>query len=151
MNWKAQITFVESDPTWKELEQAAADLREQVTAQDNQVHKLLYKLQRLLYVRDLVMQKVFDYEVVSEDHNDLLEKMTANDSECWHSMLTSGVDDLQTLICDICQTVAVARMDLEKLQESSRQAGSKCSDRAAELRGEWIKQQRAQQQEGTDV
>lgn len=149
MNWRAQIAFVESDQTWKELEQSTADLREQVTAQENQISKLLYKMQRLLYVRDVITQKVMDYEVVSEEHDRLLEKLTANDSECWHSMLTSGADDLQTLICDICQTVAVARMDLDKLQETFRETGAKCSARAAVLRGEWFKQQR--EQEETDV
>lgn len=129
--------FVSADPSSQQLEKAASELRESVSSRHTDITRATYKLQRLLILRDVVLKQMFELEDTTTETDNLLESLTANSGEAWCGMISQGVEDLQLLICDVCEEVAQARKDHDDLDQKRREAWAKVSERSQELRKQW--------------
>lgn len=129
--------FVSADPSYQQLEQAASELRENVSRRHTDITRATYKLQRLLILRDIVQKQMFELEDLSTETDELLNDLTANSGEAWCGMVHQGLEDLQLLICDVCEEVAQARKDHDSLDQQRREAWAKVADRSQELRKVW--------------
>jgi hypothetical protein len=137
MDYIKREAFVSADPTYQQLEQAASELRDSTSKRHADITKATYKLQRLLIMRDVVLKQMFEMEDTTTETDELLENLTANSGEAWCGMISQGVEDLQLLICDVCEEVAQARKEHDERNKRREEAWAKVHKRSQELRKEW--------------
>ena len=142
MDYVKREAFVTADPLRQQLEQAASELRESTSNRHADITRATYKLQRLLILRDVVLKQMFELEDLNSETDELLRDLTANSGEAWCGMISQGVEDLQLMICDVCEEVAQARKDHGELDQRRKEAWDKVHKRSQELRKEWDAQQK---------
>ena len=129
--------FVTADPLRQQLEKAASELRESTSNRHADITRATYKLQRLLTLRDVVLKHMFELEDLNTETDELLNDLTANSGEAWCGMISQGVEDLQLMICDVCEEIAQARKDHDERDQRRKEAWDKVHKRSQELRKEW--------------
>lgn len=137
MDYVKREAFVTADPLRQQLEQAASELRESTSKRHGDIVRATYKLQRLLILRDVVLKQMWELEDTTAETDELLNDLTANSGEAWCGMVSQGVEDLQLLICDVCEEIAQARKEHDSLDQRRKEAWDKVHKRSQELRKEW--------------
>jgi len=142
MDYVKREAFVTADPLRQQLEQAASELRESTSNRHGDIVRATYKLQRLLILRDVVLKQMWELEDTSTETDELLNDLTANSGEAWCGMISQGVEDLQLMICDVCEEVAQARKEHDERDQRRKEAWDKVHKRSQELRKEWDAKQK---------
>lgn len=136
-DYKARQAAIDSDPVYVELEQLASAKREEASEAKAALVKLTYKLQRLLYLRDLALEQMWKQEDAADDVDATLKELTANSAECWCGMTSQAVEDLQDLLLDICAEAANLRERHAALELERATRWRSVFARADEIRKEW--------------
>lgn len=136
-NYQERERFVGADPEYRRLDAAAVELREANSNKHLEITRATYKLQRLLMVRDIVLEQVSKLEDTDGETDHLLSDLTANSGESWCGMVSQSVEDIQELICDVCEQIAQDRKDHQERDVKRAAAWAKVHERARELRKEW--------------
>jgi len=151
-NYLERERFVEADPEYKRLEAVAVELREANSNKHREITQATYKLQRLLIMRDIVLEQMSKLEDTDIETDDLLEELTANRGEAWCGMVSQGVEDIQELICDVCEQIAQDRKDHQERDVRRAAAWAKVHEKSQELRKEWnAKQEKAEAMAATQA
>jgi len=142
-NWKERQAAVDADPLYIELQEVAKGIGDQANSIKSDLTQATYKLQRLLILRDIALEQSFRLEDTSSETDKLLSDLTANDGEAWCSMVSQSVQDLQDVICDLCEIIARKRGEYTHMDQQRRNAWSVASARADEVRKEFDANQTA--------
>ena len=134
--------FVKADPSYQLLEQTAREATKAADALRSETVQLTYRLQRLLYARDVLLERMWDHEDVGDKTDELLQKHTGNSSDCWFGMLSQSADEITDLVCQICGEIAQKRSEQLEKKAESKKHWSISSDKADELRKVWDAKQK---------
>lgn len=137
IDYKAREAFVSADPSYAELEQKAQEVRDEASSVHAELVRLSYKLQRLLYVRDVTMEQMWKLEDTNGETDDMLKDLTANSGEAWCGMISQGVEDLQELIFAVCNTVAEQSNHHKALELEAKDRWALVWAKGKELRAAW--------------
>lgn len=137
IDYKAREAFVSADPSYAELEQKAQKLRDEASSIHAELVRLTYKLQRLLYVRDVTLEQMWKLEDTNGETDDMLKDLTANGGEAWCGMISQGVEDLQEMIFAVCNTVAEQSNHHKALELEAKDRWALVWAKGKELRAIW--------------
>jgi len=137
IDYKAREAFVSADPSYAELERKAQKLRDEASSVHAELVRLSYKLQRLLYVRDVTLEQMWKLEDTNGETDDMLKDLTANSGEAWCGMISQGVEDLQELIFAVCNTVAEQSNHHKALELEAKDRWALVWAKGKELRAAW--------------
>lgn len=136
-DYKTRQAAVDADPTYQQLEQAATKVREEAGEIKAELTRQTYKLQRLLGARDVLLEQMWKLEDTSTETDELLKDLTANTGEAWCGMYSQSVEDLQDVIFELCDSVAINRAKHLQLEQQRKDAWAAAFARADEVRKEW--------------
>ena len=139
--------FVQADPTFQELELTAKAATKLTSDLNHRRISTLWKIRRLLIIRDIAMQHSFELEDVGTDDSETLKRCTGDDADSWASSVLTGTEELSDLIYDLCTDVSDAHYEHKKADRSRKLAWEAVSDKRAELCKAWSAQ-RAQESTG---
>ena len=134
---QAREAFVKADPSHAELERKAHEARDEASKVEGELMRLANKVQRLLYLRDVALQQMFKSEETSDETDNLLRDLTANDGECWHGMASLAVDDLLEQVLTLCGTIGEKHKHHKALELERKERFGLAWDKAKELRAIW--------------
>ena len=137
IDYKARQAAVDADPAYQQLEQAATKEMEETNEIKTELSRQTYKLQRLLYARDVLLEQMWKLEDTTDETDELLKDLTANNGEAWCGMTSQAIEDLQDVILDLCASVTVNRSQYIALDRRRRDAWAEAHARAAVVRKEY--------------
>jgi hypothetical protein len=139
--------FVQADPTFQELEKTAHAANKLTSDLNHKRVSALWKIRRLLIIRDIAMQHSNELEDVGIDDSETLKRYTGDDADSWASSVFTGTEELSDVIYDLCTDVSGAHYEHKQADRSRKLAWEAVSDRRAELCKAWS----AQREESTNV
>lgn len=143
IDYKEREAAVSADQAYQELEKTAAKAREEASELHSELTRQTYKLQRLLYARDVLLQQMFEQEDLNDDADTILKDLTANSGECWCGMTSQSIEDIQEVIFDLCASITLNRSQHIALEQRRKEAWAAVHERASQVRKEFQAAQEA--------
>jgi len=140
--------FVQADPTFQELELTAKAATKLTSDLNHRRISTLWKIRRLLIIRDIAMQHSCELEDVGTDDSETLKRYTGEDADSWAGSVFTGTEELSDVIYDLCTDVSGAHYEYKQADRGRKLAWEAVSDKRAELCKAWSAQRA---QDKTDV
>lgn len=149
-DYKQRQAFVNADPSYQELEQAAQAATETRTNIDHKRIQTLWKIRRLLVIRDIAINHTHQLEDADVDASEALKTFTGEDSDDWHDTLLSGCEELTEVLYELCSKIGALNYEYSNAEKARKQAWEVSGAKADELRKIWDLMQ-TKTEDSTDV
>lgn len=136
-DYKQRQAFVEADPSYQLLEQDAKAASHTVTDINHQRIQTLWKIRRLLIIRDIAINHAFELEDASTEVSETLKTCTGEDSDDWYGSVMTGCDELSQLLYELCGKIGALNYEHSRADEARKKAWEVSGAKADELRKVW--------------
>ena len=149
-DYQKRQAFVEADPSYQLLEQDAKAASHTTTDINHKRIQTLWKIRRLLIVRDIAINHAFTLEDADADASETLKTLTGDDSDDWHGALLNGCEELTEVLYDLCGRIGSLNYEHSRADEARKKAWEVSGAKAEELRAVWDAQHN-KTEDSTDV
>ena len=136
-DYQKRQALVEADPSYQLLEQDAKAATSTATDINHKRIQTLWKIRRLLIVRDIAINHAFTLEDADVDASAALKTFTGEDSDDWHGSLSTGCDELTELLYELCGRIGSLNYEHSCADEARKKAWEVSGAKAEELRAVW--------------
>ena len=129
--------YMYENAEYKELDSRTSPLWTQVRDLESEQRQAMFKIQALTSCVDVVRNHMYSLEDVSKAADNILEKYTTEDSECWVGNYGAGLDEMRDHFIDLCVTVSNRKVDIEVVKTQIKEINKTKNALGDKLRAEF--------------